>query len=92
MKNIKHTFVKNKKNKIAALIVKSDIGELRSLMDVSEVGGTAMLGIEKPVIKAHGSSDARALRSAIKQAMCFVEADVVGKIKNNIEFMTLGSD
>ena len=92
MKSIKNTFLKNKKNKIAALMVKNDIGELKALMDVSEVGGTAMLGIEKPVIKAHGSSDARAFRSAIKQAVCFLDADVIGKIKQNIEYMTLNGD
>lgn len=92
MKTIKGTFLKNKKNKIAALMIRNDIGELKALMDVSEVGGTAMLGIEKPVFKAHGSSDARAIRSTIKQAKCFVEASVIDKIKNNIEYMTLNTD
>jgi glycerol-3-phosphate acyltransferase PlsX len=92
MKQIKGTFLKNKKNKIAALMVRNDIGELRSLLDASEVGGTAMLGIDKPVFKAHGSSDARAIRSTIKQAVSFVDSGIIGKIKDNIEFMTLNGD
>ena len=37
----------------------------------------------------HGSSDARAIRSAVKQAMAYVEADVVGEIENSIEYMAL---
>ena len=55
------------------------------------ITGTAMLGISKPVIKAHGSSDARAIRSAIKQAIDFCEADVIGAITENIEHMRVSS-
>jgi len=59
------------------------------MLDVSEVGGTAMLGITKPVIKAHGSSDAKAIRSAVRQAIAFVESGITEKIAENIEYMQL---
>ena len=42
---------------------------MKNKMDYREVGGTMLLGISKPVVKAHGSSDARAIRSAVRQAI-----------------------
>ena len=51
-----------------------------------------MLGISKPVVKAHGSSDARAVRSAIRQAIRFVSADVIGEIEKNIDHMKVTVD
>ena len=59
-------------------------------VDPSEVGGTALLGISRPVIKAHGSSDARALKNAVLQAINFVQADVTNEIIKNISHMTIG--
>ena len=53
------------------------------------LGGAPFLGISKPVFKAHGSSDAYAIRSAVKQAIAYVNADVVGEIQRNIDNMTL---
>ena len=52
-------------------------------------GGTAMIGISKPVIKAHGSSDALAIRNAIRQAIGAVEADVAGTLAANIDHMVV---
>jgi len=89
MKNIKGIFMKNAKTKLCALLVKKDMGELKKLFDVSEVGGTAFIGITKPVIKAHGSSDARAIRSAVKQAIDFFNMGVIDDIERNIEHMML---
>jgi glycerol-3-phosphate acyltransferase PlsX len=67
-----------------------DLQKLKTTLDVSEVGGTALMGISKPVIKAHGSSDARAIRSAVRQAIRFIEADVISEIGKNIEYMHSG--
>ena len=61
--------------------------ELKGLMDYRESGGTVLLGISKPVIKAHGSSDARAIRSAIRQAMEAVDSGLVDAIAANIDAM-----
>jgi glycerol-3-phosphate acyltransferase PlsX len=82
----------SRKAKVAALMIRGDLSDFKVAMDVSEVGGTALLGISKPVIKAHGSSDARAIRSAIKQAIRFIEAGVIREIEENIEFMKLTSE
>ena len=61
-------------------------------MDVNEVGGTALIGISKPVVKAHGSSNAASIFAAIRQAKIFVEANVVGDIQENIEYMKLRTE
>ena len=92
MKELKKIFYKNTKNKLAAAMLKNDVYSLKSLLDPSEVGGTALLGISKPVIKAHGSADARAIRSAVKQAVAFINADVIESIEKNIAFMRLGKE
>ena len=92
MKNVKQAFTCSLKTKLGALLVKGKLAELKKLMDVSEVGGTAFLGVTRPVIKAHGSSDARAIRSAVKQAIAFVEAGVIADIQENIDYMKLHSE
>ena len=53
-------------------------------MDSSEVGGAPLLGVNKPVIKAHGSSDAIAIKNAVKQAKLFTENNVIATISENI--------
>lgn len=92
MKKVKGVMYKSLKNKLAALVIKRDFGEVKSLLDVNEVGGTPFLGISRPVIKAHGNSNARAIRSAIKQAISIVENDITGEIERNVEYMKLRSD
>ena len=72
-----------------APLVMDDIRGLSALLDPSEIGGTALLGISKPVIKAHGSSDARAIRSAIMQAANVVSSGISTEIAANIEYMKL---
>ena len=66
---LKHMFKKSVLTKIGYLCVKSGMGELLKLLDYREIGGTQFVGIKKPVIKAHGSSDALAFRNAVRQAM-----------------------
>lgn len=73
MSLLKKIFKKNLLTKLAAAICGSGIQELKGMMDYREIGGTAMIGLNKPVIKAHGSSDARAIRSAVMQAIQSVE-------------------
>ena len=91
MKEVKKVFMKSTLNKLAALIVKKDVSALKAMMDVSEVGGTALLGLSKPVIKAHGSSDARAIRSAVRQAIACRESDIIESIEKNIGYMRLNT-
>ncbi|MBQ6540132.1 MAG: phosphate--acyl-ACP acyltransferase, partial [Oscillospiraceae bacterium] len=89
MGEIKNVLMKNTKTKIGALLIKKDLKEVKKLLDIEEVGGTALLGISKPVIKAHGSSDARAFCSAVRQAISTVESGVVDLIRENIDYMRL---
>ena len=91
-KQLKGVFYANTKNKLAALAIKKDLAGMKAMLDPSEVGGTAMLGIAKPVIKAHGSSDDRAIYNAVRQAIACVKADVAGAIEKNIEYMKITTE
>lgn len=84
LKMIKSVFLKSIKNKLAAIMVKSDISSIKKTMDSSEIGGAPLLGVRKPVIKAHGSSDAKAIMNAIRQAISFSQNDVIGNISENL--------
>ena len=89
---LKGVFYKSTKNKLAAAVLKNDLKAMKKSMDVNEVGGTAFVGISKPVIKAHGSSKEAAFFAAIRQAIAFVNAGVVEDIENNIEYMKLKAE
>ena len=62
-------FKRNIFSAIGYLFCKSGVDEVMKMLDYREIGGTQFLGIKKPVIKAHGSSDALAFRNAVHQAM-----------------------
>lgn len=83
-KMVKKALYKNLLNKIAALILKKDLYALKSMMDSSEVGGAPLLGVSRPVIKAHGSSDAKAIKNAIKQAIIFTKKNVINTTSENL--------
>ncbi len=80
MKSIKSIFYKNIVTKISALLVKKELGGVKKQFDASEHGGAPLMGISKPVFKAHGSSDARAVMNAVRQAKNFVETGVIEDI------------
>lgn len=86
---IKQIFKRNPLTKLGYLLCKSGVDELKTRMDYRETGGTIILGIAKPVVKAHGSSDARAIRSAIRQAKESVEFQVCQEIQNSVAQMTM---
>ena len=88
-REIKAMFMKNLFTKLAALLVSGGLKEFKRKMDSSEVGGTALLGISKPVIKAHGSSDAKAIRSAITKTREYISSGIIEDITNNIDLMRL---
>ncbi len=92
MQALKGVFYAGTVNKLAALALKKDLAAMKKSMDVNEVGGTALVGISKPVIKAHGSSRAAAVFAAIRQAKTFAESGIVEDIGANIEYMRLKSE
>lgn len=72
------------KSKLGALLLMDKVQSFKNKVDYKEVGGAVLLGISKPVIKAHGSSDARAFYNAIRQAKQCVEGKIIDTIKSNI--------
>lgn len=72
---------------LGALFSLSKIKLLKKQMDYKEVGGSALLGVKKPVIKAHGSSDAKAFYNAVRQAAKCVEGNVAGEIEKYVSTM-----
>lgn len=81
---VKNVLYKSIFNKLAALVIKKDLYALKGMMDSSEVGGAPLLGVKKPVIKAHGNSDAKAIKNAVKQAITFTNTRVIDKISENL--------
>ena len=77
--------MKNLISKIAAVMVHSGINGFRKKMDYKEYGGAPLLGVNGTVIKAHGSSDARAIYNAIRQAVRYCEGNVTEKIENYLK-------
>ena len=84
---LKRMFEKNLFSKIGYLLCKSGVGEIAKLLDYREIGGTQFLGIKKPVIKAHGSSDALAFRNAVKQAMTAAEGNFTSQLEQSLAAM-----
>ena len=68
-------------SKIGYLLCKAGVDEVMSLLDYRTIGGTQFLGIKKPVIKAHGSSDALAFRNALRQAEEATKADFCAELE-----------
>ena len=67
------------KAKLGALLLKDSLQEMRKSLDYSSAGGAVLFGLKAPVVKTHGSSDAKAVYSTIRQIRTMLETDVVGK-------------
>ncbi|WP_026366410.1 phosphate acyltransferase PlsX [Salinicoccus albus] len=85
MGEIQDVFLKNTKNKLAAMALKNDFKSVKDLLDYRQYGGAPLLGLNGNVLKAHGSSDSVAMVSALRQAKRMAESDTVNKIKERIE-------
>lgn len=85
MKLIKRTLMSTFRSKIAALLAKKSLYSLKDKMNYDDIGGAPLLGVKKPVIKAHGSSNANAIKNAIRQAKRCAENDVSGKISADLQ-------
>lgn len=81
---LKEEFMNSFTSKIGALLLKSSFKKFKSRLDYTEYGGAPLLGTRGVVIKAHGSSDAKAIKNAIKQAKIFVENNVIEKIEAEV--------
>jgi glycerol-3-phosphate acyltransferase PlsX len=85
-------FKRSTMSKIGYLFCKKGVDEVVKMMDYREIGGTQFLGIKKPVIKAHGSSDRLAFRNAVRQAMEAAEHDMTVELEQSLAAMKESSD
>ena len=86
-KMLKEALFSNLKAKMGAALIKNDLMHIKDKMDYTEYGGAALFGLKSPVIKAHGSSNPRAIYSAIRQATVMVEHHVCETIAEKIAQM-----
>lgn len=77
---IKGVFLSGTAGKLAALLVKKKMAGLKKTLDYAEAGGAPLMGVRKPVIKAHGSSNAKAIMNAIHQADLFAQSGAIDAI------------
>ncbi|WP_126426246.1 phosphate acyltransferase PlsX [Brevibacillus marinus] len=82
---LKREMTSNLLNKAAAAILKPSLSQFKDRMDYAEYGGAPLLGLRRPVIKAHGSSDERAIKNAVLVAAKFAAQDVNGWIEKELE-------
>ena len=89
---VSRMFKKSILSKLSAALVMKDIKAFKKMMDYREIGGTQFLGIKKPVIKAHGSSDALAFKNAVRQAAEAVEANVAPELEAALKQITAAKE
>lgn len=82
---MKDLFYKNTKTKMAALLVKGEVSGIKKKFDPSEYGGAPILGIAKPVIKAHGSSKEKKFKSALRQAIFCAQVGITEDISRDMQ-------
>lgn len=81
---LKEAFNTSAKTKISYLLAKNELKVLKNTLDYSEYGGAGLFGLKAPVIKAHGSSNGRAIYHAIRQARTMVEHNVADIISTTL--------
>ena len=84
MNSIREAFTRNTLSKLCYLGVKPGIDSMKTQFDYKEYGGAVLLGVNKPVVKAHGSADARTFKNAVKQAVWFLQNNLIDEIRNNL--------
>ena len=88
---LKGILMKNVKSKLAAALIRRDMTGFKKMLDYTEYGGAPLLGLQKPVIKAHGASNPRAVCSAVRQAVSFAQGQVPQALAAQIDSMRAGS-
>ena len=83
--SLSESLKKNLLSTIAAIPSLPSLKRFKKMMDYKEYGGALFLGVKKPVVKAHGSSDAKLFEFTIKQAEQFVNNKTVEKLTEQFE-------
>ena len=81
---LKDMFTSSVRAKMGAVMMADQLKGLKKIFDYSEYGGAPILGVRGPVIKIHGSSNAKAVTNAIIKGVPYVEQDVVGIISRAV--------
>ncbi len=81
MKTLKGLYSANARSKLSFLAMKNQIMKLKKEFDATEYGGAPLLGIQKPVIKAHGSADAKVIKNSVRTAITFAKSGIVDVIE-----------
>jgi glycerol-3-phosphate acyltransferase PlsX len=82
---LKRAFSKNIFTKIGYLFARSGIAEMKAKMDYKSYGGAMLLGVNKVVVKGHGSSDAKSFYHAIRVTYELIKKDMISKIKEELK-------
>ena len=84
-RRIKGAFYKSLATKLAAAVLKSSLKEMKDSLDYTKYGGAPIVGLKSPVVKAHGSSNAEAIKNAVRQAIEWKSAGVSERIEERFE-------
>ena len=83
-KRLRTMFTANIKTKLSYVLMKKELKKLKKDFDSSEYGGAILLGLSKPVIKAHGSSKSKEIKIAIHQALEYAESKIIDEVSEEI--------
>ena len=83
-KILREEIPRSPRGKLGGLLIRTGVGEIRSRLDWREFGGAPLLGIDGVAVVAHGRSDARAIKNAVRVARQAVEVGLVGKIREAV--------
>jgi glycerol-3-phosphate acyltransferase PlsX len=84
LKTLKTTLYSKLRTRAAGLLIKNEMKGIKKTFDAGELGGAPILGIAKPVIKAHGSSNAKAFKNAIRQAIAYSDTDFASQLEADL--------
>lgn len=85
LSTLKDLFLTNTKTKLSFLLIKKELKGMKSSFDASSYGGAPLLGLKKPVIKAHGSCKASNIASAIKQAVNYSKSNIIERVEKSLQ-------
>ena len=88
LKTMKNLFSASVKSKAAYALIRNEVGGIKKNFDSTEYGGAPILGIAKPVIKAHGSSKQKAFKNALRQAIFCAEREIAESISADMQALS----
>lgn len=88
MEKVQDMFHSGTISMLSGALVHGKARKMKKFFDPREYGGAPFLGLAKPVIKAHGNSDANAIKNAVRQAITYAGAGVIDEIERQAENFT----